>query len=212
MAGQTEPGHIRHRMGDRGQQGRGRAKRAGHVGIGPHDRLTQNHARNPRHHHFGRHDRPGSQGFGQDQLITDARPGLGHRPFGKAGHGEADRQFRADRRMPAHDIGPGGAEHGHGFVHDFGQHPGLHRFGQAGQGDLGEGDLRFRPHGPDIAQGMHGRDPGQKARVVAKGAQMVGGDDLHAILGLQQRGIIAGTRDHIGALGAGQGGKGGGQT
>ena len=205
MSGEAEAGDVGHRAGVRGEEDRGLGQRLGHAVQAGGDRLAEDQAGQAGHRHLGCKDRAGAKRFGQDQRAAGGCPRLGHRVLRKAGHGEADRQFRPDAGVATDDIGSGGGEDGTRRRHDLGQHVRVKGGCRAGQGDLCKRRLRGRPHRPDIAERVDRGQRGHPVRVVGEGAQVVGGDDLHARPMRQHCRIVAGSGQHIGA---GWGGKG----
>jgi hypothetical protein len=154
--------------------------------------------------HLCSHDCACANGFGQDQAVTRLRFPFGDNLLCDSGDGKPDGQFRADGCMSAHNVGSRRTKHLGRAGHDVGQHGGLQGFGKAGQGDLGKCDLRGCTHGPNVAQGVIGRDACHNEGIMGKAAQMVGCYNLKAARGAQNGGIIARAADNLSACWGGE--------
>ena len=200
MACKAKAGDVSHGRGAARKDIRSRAKRAGHRGDarGPgfahRDPCVGGQARKG---HFGGKDRAGAKRFGQQNGVAGPRATLGQRVTCKAGDGKPYGELVPDRTVTAHNIGAGGTDDGTGGRHHLGQHVCLQRCREPWQGDLRQNRLGCSPHRPDVPQGMGGAQPRHQVRIIGKGAQMVGRDDLNLIPGPKHGRVIARAGQHV---------------
>ncbi len=155
--------------------------------------------------HFRSEDRAGAQRACEDQRIAWPRAVVADGgAVRQAGQREAERHLGPHGGVPADEIRALHCEDFGGRGEDFGERPRLQRLGHARQDDLRQRRLRTGAHGPDVAERMDHGDTREECGVAGEGAQMIGRDDLPGAPDVEDRGVVAGTGEDVGAGRLGQ--------